>query len=76
MSNIEIVRLKACIRQVFLKLREVKNGKCMEKHSGKTNVYVYESYFVSKNLNFVSKVDFFEKRRNFEKVDFFRTGNF
>ena len=55
MSNIEIVRLKVCIRQVF----EVENGKCMEKHSGKTNVYVYEPYFVSKTGILCQKSTFF-----------------
>ena len=52
MSNVEIVRLKVCIRQDF-EVEWVKNDKCTKKHSGKTNVYVYESYFVE-------KVDFFK----------------
>ena len=63
MSNVEIVRLKACIRQVF-EVEGVKNDKCTKKHWGKTNVYVYEAYFVE-------KVDFFSKVHTF-----FRTGNF
>ena len=45
MSNIEIVRLKACIRQDF-EVKWVKNDKYTKKHSGKTNVYVYEAYFI------------------------------
>ena len=62
MSNIEIARLKACIRQVF-EVERVKNDKCTKKHSGKTNVYAYESYFVSKDVFF-------------QKYVLFRTGNF
>ena len=47
MSNVEIVRLNACFLQDF-EVEGVKNDKCTKKHSGKTNVYVYERYFVSR----------------------------
>ena len=66
MSNVEIVRLNACFLQDF-EVEGVKNDKCAKKDSGKTNVYAYERYFVS-------KVDFLKKRRNFEKYVLFRTG--
>ena len=62
MSNIEIVRLKACFLQDF-EVKWVKNDKCTIKDKRKPNVYVYEAYFVSKG-------DFFQK------YILFRTGNF
>ena len=69
MSNIEIVRLKACIRQDF-EVKWVKNDKYTKKHSGKTNVYVYEAYFIEK------KSTFFEKDVIFKSTYFFERGNF
>ena len=68
MSNVEIVRLNACFFQDF-EVEGVKNDKCAKKDSGKTNVYDYERYFVS-------KVDFLKKRRNFEKRRNFSNGEF
>ena len=65
MSNVEIVRLKACIRQDF-EVEGVKNDKCTKKNWGKTNVYVYESYFAE-------KVGFFQKCVLFSKGEFFET---
>ena len=72
MSNIEIVRLKACIRQDF-EVKWVKNDKYIKKHSGKTNVYVYEAYFIEKSRLFFF---FFEKDVIFKSTYFFDRGNF
>ena len=62
MSNIEIVRLNACFLQDF-EVEGVKNDKCTKKHSGKTNAYVYESYFVSKTT--ILKKDVILKKSTF-----------
>ena len=71
MSNIEIVRLKACIRQDF-EVKWVKNDKYTKKHSGKTNVYVYEAYFFEKSRLFLKKTSF-SKVRTFSTGEIFET---
>ena len=69
MSNIEIVRLKACIRQIF-EVKWIKNDKYIKKGWEKTNAYAYETYFIEKSRLF------FEKGVIFKSTYFFNRGIF